>query len=151
MSAPKSALAAAAPEPRCAVGPEVLSVEAVSCAVAGTSCGAVITFAGTVRGETRGRAVLCLEYEAYVPMAVKVLRAIADEAARRWPGVRVAVRHRTGRLEPGELAVVVAAAAPHRADAFAACQQVIDRLKQDAPIWKKEIYADGASWVGLGS
>jgi molybdopterin synthase catalytic subunit len=75
------------------------------------------------------------------------MEAIADEAARRWPGVRVAIAHRVGHLEIGELAVVVAAAAPHRAEAFEACRFAIDRLKERVPIWKKEVSSDGAEWV----
>lgn len=83
-------------------------------------------------------------------MAEKQMAKIASEAAERWPGVQVAIVHRVGRLEVGELAVVIAASAPHRKEAFLACEYAIDRLKQDVPIWKKETTTDGAVWVGLG-
>jgi molybdopterin synthase catalytic subunit len=83
-------------------------------------------------------------------MAVAQFERIGAEVEQRWPGVRLAITHRVGVLHPGELAVVMAAAAPHRAEAFAACSHALERLKQDAPIWKREVYADGAEWVGLG-
>ncbi len=119
-------------------------------AVGGPDHGGVVTFSGSVRNATRGRAVKKLEYEAYGAMAEKLFRRIGDEARQRWPGVRLAIVHRVGTLEPGALAVVLAASAPHRQDAFAACQFAIERLKQDAPIWKKEFFDDGEVWVGLG-
>lgn len=119
-------------------------------AVGGEAYGAVVTFSGAVRDQTRGRRVVRLEYEAYAPMAERVFAQIAGEAAARWPGARVSILHRTGTLRPGELAVVIAAAAPHRAEAFDACRHAIERLKQDAPIWKKEHFEDGEVWVGLG-
>lgn len=127
-----------------------LSLDEVVEAVEGEGCGGLVTFTGSVRSATRGRAVLKLEYEAYAPMAEKKLAEIAGEASARWPGVRIAIVHRIGTLLPGEKAVVIAVASPHRGEAFAACQFTIDRLKQDVPIWKKEHYADGEVWVGLG-
>ncbi len=127
-----------------------LSLDAVVRAVSGTGQGGVVTFSGAVRDHTRGKAVVRLEYEAYAPMAEKKLAEIAEEAAAQWPGAKVAIHHRVGVLQPGELAVVIAASTPHRAEAFAACRQAIERLKADVPIWKKEVYADGAVWVGLG-
>jgi molybdopterin converting factor subunit 1 len=127
-----------------------LSLQEVVERVAGPATGGLVTFTGSVRSETRGRRVVRLEYEAYVPMAEQALAAIGEEASRRWPGTRLAIVHRVGILAPGELAVVIAAAAPHRAEAFRACEHAIERLKQDAPIWKKEVYEDGESWVGLG-
>jgi len=133
-----------------AVVSEPLDVQRVIDAVAGPDHGAVATFTGAVRAHTRGRAVLRLEYEAFVPMAQKVFRGIADEARQKWPGVRVAILHRVGVLEPGALAVVIAASAAHRQEAFAACQHTIERLKHEAPIWKKEFFEDGEVWVGLG-
>jgi molybdopterin converting factor subunit 1 len=114
--------------------------------------GAVVTFAGIVR--RRGHHlpdVVRLEYEAYREMAEAVLGEIAGEIEREWPGVRVAIHHRTGALAVGEVAVVVAAAAEHRAPAFEACRAAIDRLKLRAPIWKKEIGESGEAWVGLGA
>ena len=104
-------------------------------------------FVGAVRDHARGRDIRHLEYEAYPGMAEREMERIADEAALRWPGARVAIAHRTGRLEIGDLAVVVAAAAPHRAEAFAACRYAIDTLKERVPIWKKEFAADGEYWV----
>jgi molybdopterin synthase catalytic subunit len=112
----------------------------------------LVTFAGIVR--RRGHHlpdVVRLEYEAYREMAEAVLGEIAVEVEREWPGVRVAIHHRTGALVVGELAVVIAAAAEHRAPAFEACRAAIDRLKLRAPIWKKEIGESGEAWVGLGA
>jgi molybdopterin synthase catalytic subunit len=126
-----------------------LVLEQVVAAVRGDGLGAVVTFSGAVRNATAGRAVLRLEYEAYAPMATKVLAALGAEVAQRWPGARVAVQHRVGVLQPGELAVVIAAAAPHRKEAFLACEHMLERLKAEAPIWKREVYADGSQWVGL--
>jgi molybdopterin converting factor subunit 1 len=118
----------------------------------GGDAGAVVTFAGIVR--RRGHHlpdVVRLEYEAYREMAEAVLGEIAVEIEREWPGVRIAIHHRTGALAVGETAVVVAAAAQHRAPAFEACRAAIDRLKLRAPIWKKEIGESGEAWVGLGA
>jgi molybdopterin synthase catalytic subunit len=127
-----------------------LSLQEVVDAVSGPGQGGVVTFSGTVRDVTRGRKVLRLEYEAYPEMAVKTLSAIGDEAAQQWPGARLAIVHRVGTLHPGELAVVIAASAPHRDEAFQACRHAIEALKRDVPIWKKEVYEDGDVWVGLG-
>ena len=91
-----------------------------------------------------------LEYEAYRPMAEAKLAQISAEAEVKWPGVRLAIHHRVGVLVVGEAAVVIAAAAPHRKEAFRACEFAIDRLKEEVPIWKKEFYEDGEEWVGLG-
>jgi len=109
--------------------------------------GAVVTFLGIVRGENAGRRVRHLDYEAYEPLALRTFRLILDEAAARWPGVRMAVRHRTGRLMPGDTSVAIAAASAHRADAFAACRYAIERVKQIAPIWKREFFEGGDVWV----
>lgn len=111
------------------------------------SAGAVTSFLGTVRNENQGRRVDRLEYEAYEPLAVKSFERIAAEAAERWPGTRVAVHHRIGRLSVGEASVAIAAASPHRADAFAACRYAIERIKQIAPIWKHEFFAGGDVWI----
>jgi molybdopterin synthase catalytic subunit len=100
-----------------------------------------------VRDRARGKAIRHLEYEAYPEMAVSEMERICDAAEQRWPGCRVAIAHRVGHLEVGELAVVVAAAAPHRAEAFDACRFAIDTLKASVPIWKKEVATDGAYWV----
>ncbi len=112
--------------------------------------GGVNTFTGVVRHHTKGKDVVRLEYEAHEQMATAVLARIGAQCEERWPGCRVAIHHRVGILSPGDLAVVIAAAAPHRAEAFAACRHAIERLKEDAPIWKKEIGADGEEWVGMG-
>lgn len=119
-------------------------------AVSGPGQGGVVTFSGVVRGVTKGRKVVRLEYEAYPPMALKKMEEIAGEAAAKWPGARVAIHHRVGVLSPGALAVVIAASAPHRKEAFRACEHAIDRLKEDVPIWKREVFEDGEVWVGLG-
>lgn len=127
-----------------------LRLEEVVEAVSGEAYGGLVTFSGSVRNQTRGRRVVRLEYEAYPPMAEKKLEEIGAEVAERFGGTRLAIVHRTGTLRPGELAVVIAAAAPHRKEAFLGCEYAIERLKQDVPIWKKEFYEDGEVWVGLG-
>ena len=118
-------------------------VEAVS--AAGT--GAVTTFLGLVRDHNQGRRVQHLVYEAYEPLAERALTRIIDEAAGRWPSVSLAVHHRIGRLEIGEASVAIAAASPHRADAFAACRYAIERVKQIVPIWKHEYFEGGDVWI----
>jgi molybdopterin synthase catalytic subunit len=127
-----------------------LRLEDVVEAVGGEAYGGLVTFSGSVRNQTKGRRVLRLEYEAYAPMAEKKLAEIGAEVATQWPGARLAIVHRVGTLVPGELAVVIAAAAPHRKEAFRGCEHAIERLKQDVPIWKKEFFEDGEVWVGLG-
>lgn len=109
--------------------------------------GAVATFVGVVRDHNVNRRVTHLEYEAYEPLAVKALEQICAETDREWPGVRVAVHHRTGRLSIGEASIVIAAASPHRAAAFAACRYVIERVKQIVPIWKHEFFDGGEVWI----
>ncbi|MFY0530136.1 molybdenum cofactor biosynthesis protein [Archangium gephyra] len=127
-----------------------LRLEEVVEAVSGEAYGGLVTFSGSVRNQTRGRRVLRLEYEAYPPMAEKKLAEIGAEVAGKFNGTRLAIVHRVGTLTPGELAVVIAAAAPHRKEAFLGCEHAIERLKQDVPIWKKEFFEDGEVWVGLG-
>ena len=124
-----------------------LSVDAVLRAVEGPGAGAVTTFVGLVRDHNVGRAVLWLDYEAYAPLAEKALALIVQEAETRWPGARMAIHHRTGRLEIGEASVVIAVATPHRADAFSACRYAIERIKQIVPIWKHEHFAGGEVWI----
>ena len=109
--------------------------------------GAVCLFVGVVRNENGGRPVLRLEYEAYEEMALPLMQEIAAEARRLFPVTTVRLVHRLGRLEIGEASVAVAAASPHRAEAFAACRFAIDTLKTRVPIWKKEFYADGSAWL----
>lgn len=109
--------------------------------------GGLVTFSGVVRRRGRIPDVVRLEYEAYQDMAIRVLGEIADEIERELPGTRIAIHHRVGALAVGEAAVMVAASAPHRAEAFDGCRAAIDRLKQRAPIWKKEIGESGAAWI----
>ena len=127
-----------------------LSIDAALARVEHRSAGGQVVFIGVVRDHNEDQRVTGITYEAYAPMARKVLNAIAHEVEAAMPGVRVAVDHRVGELTIGDRAVVVATSAPHRAEAFAACQRVIDRLKEDAPIWKHERREDGVVWVGLG-
>ena len=126
---------------------QAISVDEVVARVADPANGAVVTFIGVVRGVTEGRETLHLEYEAYPEMAEKVLQQIADEIRARWADIReVAIVHRVGRLEIGETAVVIALSASHRVQTFDALRYAIDRIKDIAPIWKKEFWADGAAW-----
>lgn len=130
-----------------AVTSDPLAVETVLRAVEGPGAGAVTTFVGLVRDHNQGRTVLWLDYEAYAPLAEKALGIIVDEAQARWAGARMAIHHRTGRLEIGEASVVIAVATPHRADAFAACRYAIERIKQIVPIWKHEHFEGGEVWI----
>ena len=113
--------------------------------------GAVVTFVGTVRDNTGGRKVIALEYEAYPEMAEAEMRRIGSEVMARWSLHGLAMRHRTGKLAVGEISVVIAASAPHREAAFAACSEALDRLKETVPVWKKEYFEDGEVWVGQGA
>ena len=131
---------------------EPIDVEALYRAVLRDRDGAVVTFHGVVREYSdSGRAVRYLEYEAYPEMAEAQMRTIGAEIKRRWDVDDVAMVHRIGRLEIGEASVVIAVAAPHRGEAFDACEYAIDTLKATVPIWKKEVFADGEVWVGLQS
>src|SRR5436305_13118350 len=123
-----------------------ITLDPLSAHVERPEAGAVVTFAGNVRNHSRGRRVEYLEYDAYVPMAERKLREIAEDVERRWE-CRVAVRHRTGRLEIGEPSVLIAVSCAHRAAAFEACRCVIDTLKQTVPIWKKEVWEGGEVWI----
>jgi molybdopterin converting factor subunit 1 len=127
-----------------------LSLDRCMNAVRGSGMGGLVTFTGMVRLHSHGATIDHLSYEAYAPMATKVMTQLCDEIEAEIPGVRLAVEHRVGRLEIGDIAVVIAAAAPHRAEAFTACRAMIDRLKDRVPIWKKEIGTAGEEWVGLG-
>jgi molybdopterin synthase catalytic subunit len=124
-----------------------LDARRMETAVAHKGAGAICTFTGIVRDNSRGRSVTHLDYEAYTEMATAQMRKIADEIGVRWPEARVAMAHRTGRLEVGEPSVVVSVSTPHRAEAIAACKWGIDRLKESVPIWKKEHAADGTYWI----
>lgn len=132
---------------RCTISETPLDPESVNARVAGPDAGGLVTFVGAVRDASRGQAIERLEYEAYPEMAIPEMDRISDEAGRRWPGTRVAIAHRVGVLAIGDLAVVIAAASAHRAEAFEACRFAIDALKQTVPIWKKEVAIGGAYWV----
>lgn len=127
-----------------------LSVDAVLSLVERKGAGARVILIGAVRDHAEGAVVESLEYEAYAPMAEKVMAAILEEVEGEYPGTLCAVHHRVGHLDIGDRAVVVAVSAAHRKEAFAACQRIIDRLKEDAPIWKREHREGGVIWVGLG-
>jgi MoaE-MoaD fusion protein len=124
-----------------------LDARRLEAVVARAGAGAICTFSGIVRDNSRGRDTTRLEYEAYPGMAESQMRAIAAEIAERWPEARVAMAHRTGVLEIGEASVVVSVSSPHRAEAIAACHWGIDRLKETVPVWKKEFFADGEVWI----
>jgi len=124
-----------------------LDAPAVTALVAGPGTGAVATFVGLVREHNAGRHVLWLDYEAFAPLAIKAFEQIAQEAGDTWPEARMAIHHRTGRVAIGEASIVIAAASPHRADAFAACRYAIERVKQIAPIWKREFFEGGDVWI----
>ena len=113
--------------------------------------GAVATFQGTVRRQSRGREVVALEYEAYPGMAEQVMAEIAEELKARYALCDVAILHRIGRVAIGEVSVAIAVSAPHRQDALAACRDAIDALKERVPLWKKELYESGEEWIGRGS
>jgi molybdopterin synthase catalytic subunit len=128
-----------------------LSLDAVVSEVADERAGAVATFTGTVRRQSRGREVTRLEYEAYAEMAEDVMAQIARELEERYELCAVSIHHRVGTLGIGEASVVIAVSAPHRQDALAACKDAIDRLKETVPLWKKEVYEGGEEWLGRGS
>ncbi|MGE0398364.1 MAG: molybdopterin converting factor subunit 1 [Kofleriaceae bacterium] len=127
-----------------------LSLDRVVAAVSGPGMGGIVTFTGMVRDHARGKRVVRLDYSAYAGMATKEMTRIIEGIEREVPSARLAVEHRIGSLAVGDLAVVIAAAAPHRAEAFDACRQMIERLKESVPIWKREHGDDGSTWVGLG-
>jgi len=109
--------------------------------------GAVALFLGVVRNNNLGRRVLHLEYDAYTEMAEKKLRQVAEEVTARWPITDIAIAHRTGRVEIGETSLLVVVSSPHRHEAFEACQQAVNRIKEVVPIWKKEAWEGGESWL----
>ena len=130
---------------------EPLSVDAAVAGVRDGAAGAIATFIGTTRAQSRGREVLFLEYEAYEGMAEQVMADLADQLKRRHELLEVAIHHRVGRVDIGEMSVVIAVSAPHRAAALAACREAIDELKVSVPLWKKETYVGGEEWIGQGS
>lgn len=131
----------------CTISDLPLDAAEVVARVDGPDAGGVVSFVGNVRDRARGHSIQYLEYEAYPEMAEREMEKIAARAAEKWPGTRIAIAHRIGRLEIGEAAVVVVAVAPHRAEAFEACRFAIDTLKVTVPIWKKEMATDGEHWV----
>ncbi|MFJ7975450.1 molybdenum cofactor biosynthesis protein MoaE [Peribacillus sp. NPDC096379] len=110
--------------------------------------GAVTLFSGIVREWTNGKRTLFLEYEAYVPMAEKMLTEIGADIQRKWPGTRIAIAHRIGKLQISETAVIIAVSSPHRQIAYEANEFAIEQIKKLVPIWKKEIWEDGEKWMG---
>ena len=123
---------------------------AVALSVGDPSCGGTALFIGTTRGSEGGRPIEALEYEAYEAMALKVMERLAADAASRWATGRLRVVHRLGRVGVGEASIVIAAAAPHRREAFEACRFLIDEIKSSAPIWKKDLFKGGEErWVGV--
>jgi molybdopterin synthase catalytic subunit/molybdopterin converting factor small subunit len=130
---------------------DALSLDAVVDEVRSERAGAIATFVGTTRVESRGRVVQHLDYEAYEGMAEEVMAEIAAGLRERYDLCEVAIHHRTGRVEIGEASVVIAVSAPHRQDALAACTEAIDTLKEQVPLWKKEVYEGGEEWIGRGS
>jgi len=135
------------PEGRFVVTSEPLDAGRTAAAVESPDAGAVSIFVGVVRDHNLGRRVRYLDYECYQPLALKSFERIGGEAASHWPGAGLAIAHRVGRLQVGEASVVIAAASAHRAEAFAACRYAIERVKQIAPIWKREHFEGGESWI----
>jgi molybdopterin synthase catalytic subunit len=128
-----------------------VNLTAVVVEVVDERAGAIATFLGTVRAQSRGREVIALEYEAYEDMAEQVMVEIADDVKARYDLCKVAIAHRIGRVEVGGTSVAIAVSAPHRQDALAACADVIEALKARVPLWKKELYEGGEEWIGRGS
>jgi molybdopterin synthase catalytic subunit len=143
---------ASAGGPYCRLTNEPLQLQEVIDAVYGPGAvgqGGIATFTGVVRDHNQGKKVVRLHYEAYPPMVLSTLTSIIARIEGSIPGAKVAIVHRDGTLEIGDVAVVIAASAPHRAEAFDACRQAIELLKQDVPIWKKEVSPTGEEWIGM--
>ena len=128
-----------------------IDIQTVLESVGDPSAGAIDVFIGTTRNHSDGKQVVSLEYEAYEPMALKMMNEIAGAAKSRWNIHRISIVHRIGQVAIGEASVVIAVSAAHRKEAFEACLHAIDTLKRDVPIWKKEVFADGEVWVGAQS
>ncbi|MFS0672201.1 molybdenum cofactor biosynthesis protein MoaE [Ornithinibacillus sp. 179-J 7C1 HS] len=127
---------------------EPIQIESMIEKVSRREAGAITTFLGTVREWTKGRKTLYLEYQAYKPMAVKKLAQIGKEIKEKWPDTEVAITHRIGRLDISAIAVVIAVSSPHRKAAYEANEYAIERIKKIVPIWKKEHWEDGETWIG---
>jgi len=130
---------------------EPIDVAAVIAEAADERAGAIASFLGTTRVESRGRTVVHLEYEAYPGMAEEVMEELGERLLEKYDLCAVAITHRVGRVGIGETSVAIAVSAPHRQDALAACKEAIDRLKETVPLWKKEVYEGGEEWIGRGS
>jgi len=130
---------------------EPVSLDRVVEEVRSDDAGAIATFTGTTRVQSRGRTVTHLDYEAYEGMAEKVMEEIAESLRAKYQLTAIAIHHRIGRVSIGETSVVIAVSAPHRQDALAACKDAIDELKERVPLWKKEVYEGGEEWIGRGS
>jgi molybdopterin synthase catalytic subunit len=126
---------------------ETLILNEVIDSIGTEAAGGTCVFIGTVRNVTKGENVVRLEFEAYTPMALSEMQKIAEDVLDKWPVLKVAIHHRTGHLEVGEIPVIIAVSASHRQAAFEACQHCIDTLKETVPIWKKEIFQNGETWV----
>nr|WP_294796287.1 molybdenum cofactor biosynthesis protein MoaE [uncultured Mucilaginibacter sp.] len=129
------------------ISPSTLNVQECAEWVMSPDSGGIDLFIGTVRNATKGKAVTRLEFEAYETMALREMERIAAKAIEKWPVQKILIHHRTGVLQIGEIPVIIAVAAAHRAAAFDACRYIIDTLKETVPIWKKEIFDDGEVWV----
>ena len=132
---------------RFAITTELIRPDALHSEVRGDGDGAIVTFSGVVRNHSGDVATDYLVYEAYPEMAERKMAEIGEEVKQRWPIGDMAIVHRVGRVEVGEISVVIAVASPHRAEAFEACSYAIDRLKESVPIWKKEVGSDGHCWT----
>lgn len=130
------------------ISKEPINIQSVIDKVVRREAGAITTFIGTVRELTKGKKTLYLVYEAYEAMAVKKLEQIGNEIEQRWEGAKVAITHRTGKLDITDVAVVIAVSTPHRVDAYEANRYAIERIKEIVPIWKKEHWVDGEEWIG---
>jgi MoaE-MoaD fusion protein len=130
---------------------DAIDLAAVVAEVEDERAGAIATFVGTVRAQSRGRQVVRLEYEAYEGMAENVMGELAAQLEERYALCAVAITHRVGVCEIGEASVAIAVSSPHRQDALAACKDAIDTLKETVPLWKKEVYEGGEEWIGRGS
>lgn len=139
-----------APRGTYAVVERPISLEEVERLVRLDSCGAIAAFAGVVRARSRGRRVLYLYYEAYRPMAERYLAQIGQEIGQKWPVEAVAIIHRVGRIEVGQMSLAIGVASPHRKEALEACAYALERVKEIVPIWKKEVFEEGEEWVGPG-
>lgn len=129
------------------ISPSTLNIQECAAWVMSPDAGGIDLFIGTVRNATKGMAVVRLEFEAYQVMALREMEKIAAQALSKWPVQKILIHHRTGVLQIGEVPVIIAVAAAHRAAAFDACRYIIDTLKETVPIWKKEIFEDGEVWV----